>query len=398
MKKMYSFGWFFAIIVLFLASGCQSEKLKSDEELTPPQKQQVSQLRDLTDPDNIVPWGANMEVASENQEEMLLGEEIINPYSLTVMNQAVTALRQEYELGIKRISGNAAYIRFLPRDTTEYNYLTQKTGFELFDYPLDRKIIRQGEYYRDPSLPADAPYTWLYTTVLKNQTESLEQLRLIFPDLQMEVLDICYIPEELPDLEELPEPEHPNIRSGNQEAEIIAAATASTDSPEYAALLELKALQIAEALPTEYLNTPTASLFCFLKSYRPKGRLTICDNKNGQSVPIKGVKVRVNLAVKWAHAYTDDQGYYTIPKKFLCNPFYTIVFEYYDNFSIYKGVNLFCVSRYLSGFHSRRGHDLYFSSSHAYWRDATIHTTAYVGNGSFLVHNLPPQCCQRLKI
>lgn len=309
MKKMYGFGWLFAIVVLLSGQGCQSEKLKSDEELTPlGNHQQVSQLRVLTDPDNIVPWGANMEIASESQKEMLLGEKIVNPYSLAVMNQAVAALRQEYNFGTKMITGNAIYIRFLPRDSMEYNFLTQETGFELFDYPLDRKIIRQGEYYRDSSLPADAPYTWLYTTVLQNQTDSLNKLKTALPNLQMELLDICYIPEELPSVED---PVH--FRSGNPVAELIAAAAASTESPEYDALLELKALQISKALPAEYSNTPTASLFWFLKTYRPKGRLTIYDNYKGNSVPLKGVKVRVHLAVKWAHAYTDDEGYYTIP-------------------------------------------------------------------------------------
>ena len=68
---------------------------------------------------------------------------------------------------------------------------------------------------------------------------------------------------------------------------------------------------------------------------KPSGRLCIVDDKlGGEPEGLAGVRVSCNTFVKFAHAYTDSQGYYTIDREFSSELRYRIVFQNEKGFGI----------------------------------------------------------------
>ena len=75
----------------------------------------------------------------------------------------------------------------------------------------------------------------------------------------------------------------------------------------------------------------------------PSGRITIIDGKanGGKAFGVAGVRISCNSFVKFAHTYTDRDGYYQMPAEFSSNLRYRLVFENEKGFSI--GFNLILV-------------------------------------------------------
>lgn len=366
MKSVRTILYFLFFLSLF--SGCKNDAFpvldSVDDSL---QLRHNTQIRgeafnnNVEDVDLAHPWNSYPGVQTAEEEETVIGEVLSNPYSLQIMNQAAMAVCAEQDIAFTPIRENALYVRFLPRSKDEYDYLMNESGLELFDYPLHRKIIKLGSYYRDPALPEQEVYTWLYTTVMEHQVQKYQTLLSKYPNLRKEIIELCYIPEEVEDTI-TPTPKKQTAKGNNE--------------VEYNDLLEQKALEIAGMKPSQTSFTPTPA-FWWIKKYKPKGRITVHDKYFNKTVPVKGVKVRVNLVVKWSSTYTDDNGYYEIPSYFRFGPFYAVIFENKHDFSIYKGINLAIVARYLAGFHSKKGHDIHFGGSALYWRDATINNVAH---------------------
>ena len=109
-------------------------------------------------------------------EVTVLGNKLNNPYALANM-QAVSK---------KTLEANCLYVRFLPKDDRDI-YLLQMKEIHLYDYPLDYELAVIGRSYHDPSLSEDA-ITWQYTTVPVDYK---------FPNVKYEVLDSCFVPEDM---------------------------------------------------------------------------------------------------------------------------------------------------------------------------------------------------------
>ena len=99
-------------------------------------------------------------------------------------------MQQAYaNLGITNVSVTVTnkYVRFKPT-IAQLSYLDSfmdAKGLELFDAPLDYQILLEGDYYQDPSIPAEQP-TWQYAVVPANFS---------FPSgIQYEVLASIHIP------------------------------------------------------------------------------------------------------------------------------------------------------------------------------------------------------------
>ncbi len=79
------------------------------------------------------------------------------------------------------------YIRFLPKDSVEFDLLEKTKGIELYDYPFDYEIEGLGQYYHDPTIPAGQP-TWQYTVL---------GIGFKFPRMvKYEILEKLFLPEE----------------------------------------------------------------------------------------------------------------------------------------------------------------------------------------------------------
>ncbi len=224
---------------------------------------------------------------------IVLGDKLENPYATETFQ---AAFAQVYPTKSREVvSTTDLYVRFLPKDGDELTELMD-LGVELLDYPMDYEIITDGDYYHDPTLDDDA-ITWQYAVVDKD---------FEFPDIQYEILDECFI-------------------SDDADAETRAAEGVDWDA------VEAKAYEI-----TGNGNLLNAEAQTRATKYYPSGRLTILDEEanGGQPFGLAGVKVSCNTFVKFASAYTDRDGYYTMSKKYSANLHYRIVFKNEKGFKI----------------------------------------------------------------
>lgn len=109
-------------------------------------------------------------MTTENSEEVsysnLIPEGISgrNPYSLSVMQQAVNALLRTRSLDTIVLSPTDYYIRIASVDTLSIKTVQRLENVELFDYPLDKDYEEESEYCFDPDQPVEST-TWAYTAV-----------------------------------------------------------------------------------------------------------------------------------------------------------------------------------------------------------------------------------------
>ena len=98
----------------------------------------------------------------EGHDMIVLGERLSDPYSLENMTRAYQSL---YPTKADRvpISETHLYVRFLPKTESELELLSSRVE-HLLDHPVDYQIIREGDYYMDPSLPQGS-FTWQYAVV-----------------------------------------------------------------------------------------------------------------------------------------------------------------------------------------------------------------------------------------
>ncbi|MCL2728326.1 MAG: hypothetical protein FWD56_08090, partial [Bacteroidales bacterium] len=255
-----------------------------------------------------------------------------NPYTLANMQAVFDSL----SLTKATLQPTDYYVRFLPQDSLQLFDLMYHYGLELFDYPLDIDL-GEGEVYEDPTIPEDG-FMWQYTTVKPD---------FIFPaGIYYEILEECYIP---PANETIP-----LTRSGGL------------------CYLEDAAFERLGYKIEPPLQPQTRA------GVKQSGQVSVLDNclEKIQYVPIKGVKIRCNTIVKWATAYTDENGYYTMDGNFSIWPHYAIVFDNHKGFDIWDGWIHITKATYHMGCHSRNGQSRSIFAGSA-WRWAAVNNAAY---------------------
>jgi hypothetical protein len=223
---------------------------------------------------------------------IVLGDKLEDPYSVDNVIEAVSFLYPT-RAGRIDIRPTDLYVRFLPRTEDEYNRLVS-LGLLLIDHPIDYEVVREGDYYHDPSLDEDS-ITWQYAVVKPD---------FGFPEgIRHEVLDQCYISDH-----------DPATRAGDIDwAAVEREAFRLTGN---AGLLQPEVRGASEPA-------------------KPSGRLCIVDERHGDEPEgIAGVRVSCNTFVKFAHAYTDPQGYYSMDREFATELRYRIVFQNEKGFGI----------------------------------------------------------------
>ena len=231
-----------------------------------------------------------------SHEKIVLGARLENPYKTENITKALSAL---YPTKADRVqvSTTDLYVRFLPEDERQLKLLE---GLRLTDHPLDFEIIEDGDWYHDPEVPDDK-MTWQYAVVPHDY---------VFPDIEYEIIDECHIAEN-------------------------ASETRGEEGIDWEAVERQSYLMTGN----EELLLPEAKA----EKVIPSGRITILDEKadGGKPVGVRGVRVSCNSFVKFAHSYTDDEGYYKMDKKFSSKLRYRLVFENSKGFSI--GFNMILV-------------------------------------------------------
>lgn len=264
--------------------------------------------------------GENIDVSDDSGHDMIvLGKQLEDPYSLDNMTKALQSL---YGTKADRVvlAPTDYYVRFLPEDENQFEEL-EAMGLVMLDHPVDYEIIREGDYYHDPSIE-DGNITWQYAVVSKD---------FEFPSgILYEKLDECYLSE-------------------NDES-----------------LTKSDWIDWSEVEREAYKMTGNSGLLSSstkADSGNPSGRITIFDEKLNKEVGVKGVKVSCNSFVKFGNAYTDEEGNYAIAKNFTSDVRYRMVFKNKKGFAI--GFNLLLVPASVSSFgkNSPSGLDIHIDSN-----------------------------------
>ena len=225
-------------------------------------------------------------------EMIQLGDKLDDPYTVANMQDALTKVYPT-KAGRVALSATDYYVRFLPLDDAQLQQLKDKDLY-LMDHPMDYSILREGDYYQDPDVPAEA-ITWQYTVV---------PVDFDFPEgIRYEILDDCFIAEHLTE-------------------------SKAVDGVDWAAVEREAYLLSGNG---NLLDIPTKGA-----SAIPQGRITVedADYCDGKPIGISGVQVACNIFVKIATAYTDRDGYYTMGKSFSGKPRYRVVFKNEKGFNI----------------------------------------------------------------
>ena len=230
---------------------------------------------------------------------IVLGEKLDNPYSVTNVRKAYSSLYPTKSRD--DIVTTDLYVRFLPQSESEFNQLVA-SGLQLIDHPVDYEIVREGDWYHDPSLSKDN-YTWQYAVVPHDYK---------FPDIKHEILTECFLAENSPKAKSASDVDWDAVEN------LSYRLTGNED------MIDDSALTKAD------------------RGY-PSGRITIVDDNasDGKPFGVSEVRISCNVFVKFARTYTDRDGYYTMPKKFAAKPRYRLVFKNRKGFSI--GFNLVLV-------------------------------------------------------
>ena len=231
-----------------------------------------------------------------SHDKIVLGNRLENPYKTENITKALQSL---YPTKADRVDVRTTnlYVRFLPADEAEYHKL-EAMGLVLVDHPLDYDIVVDGDWYHDPSVPEE-DVTWQYAVVPHD---------FDFPDIAYEIIDECHISENDPgtraDGIDWDEVEREAYRITGNEAMLPDPMTKAADK------------------------------------VAPSGRITVVDENasGGKPFGVAGVRVSCNSFVKFDHAYTDRDGYYTMQKTYTSNLRYRIVFQNEKGFSL--GFNL----------------------------------------------------------
>ena len=249
-------------------------------------------------PDPRAPYG------NIGHGQIELGEQLEDPYTVENMTKA---LRSLYPTKAERtdIHPTDLYVRFLPKTDADLDML-RDAGLYLMDHPMDYRILKEGDWYRDPSLEDDA-ITWQYAVVGKD---------FEFPEgIVHELLGKRYISEHDPD-------------------------TRAADGIDWAAVERESFILTGNQDLLEPLTKAEPAA--------PQGRITMTDPLfcGGKPVGVSGVMVACNCFTKICVTYTDRDGYYSMDKTFTSDPRYRLVFQNKKGFSI--GINLILIPASIS--------------------------------------------------
>ncbi|MBO6170079.1 MAG: hypothetical protein J6O51_08945 [Bacteroidales bacterium] len=248
----------------------------------------------------LLPWNGKSQEEEDLAHDMIvLGEQLPDPYSVTNMSKALQSIVPA-GAGRTTLDPTDYYVRFLPKDEQQLQALVER-GLELIDHPLDYRIVKDGDWYHDPSLP-EGDITWQYAVV---------PVDFSFPKgIRYERLDDCFIAEH-----------NPATKSDGIDWEAV----------------EREAFRLTGN--DDMLLTKADAEG---GTHKPEGRIAIMDpGFDEEPVGVKGVKVCCNAFVKFSTCFTDEEGYYKMGRSFSSNVRYRLVFQNVKGFC--QGINLIIV-------------------------------------------------------
>ena len=179
----------------------------------------------------------------QNEDMIILGEQLEDPYSIINMKKAYASLRKSGDVPEIDITPTHKYLRFLPKNEIEWGLLKSDTTIHLYDYPLNFEVKNIGTYYHDASLP-DSTITWQYCVL---------PIDYVLPIIHYEEIYDVFIPEEN---------ETKKLKNGN-------------DINDFYIKLEAESVKLTGNLPDNTERIEKAS------KWTPKGKIRVWDNHLG---------------------------------------------------------------------------------------------------------------------
>ncbi len=278
---------------------------------------------------------------------MELAPQTENPYTIENMQAALIELQNhhssECDPSIFNIRVTHKYIKFQPQDSIQYGTLIKDNSLVLFDYPMDRRIIKGGTYYRDPSNPEEQfSFQWTCVPLEKNLPSNVPY----------EVISELYLPEEDPDLVHY------------YDTEFDACITLLID----------EALKLTGNYDTSnYYGGMTSGGDLRLPSkWTPKGQIKLTDNVLNNNTGLRGVKVRAHRWFETRESLTDANGNFNVLHQFRYPVDYSIKWERND-YNIRSGNH---GQAYFNGPHQRGDWNLDIVSGLS-WHYGQVHRGAF---------------------
>ncbi|MBX7205323.1 MAG: hypothetical protein K1X81_07845 [Bacteroidia bacterium] len=259
---------------------------------------------------NLINASSQTIIENDSPTAIVLGAQLTNPYTVSNMQSAFTALTTEdpeFCSNSINVRTTHYYVKFKPQNEDDVEALIDDSTLILYDYPLDRPIVNNGNYYKDPTLSETTP----------NYQYACVPYGFSFPNVQYEILANLYIPEEDPLLE----------YTDDSELDICI------DKLVYEALSSTGNLDTFNIVEPD-TNAPEP-LFSRRSKWNPSGIIRYHDNtlippNNTEKVGwkgLEGVKVRVRRWFTSREALTDMNGYFYINEKFRRDVNYSIKWE-----------------------------------------------------------------------
>lgn len=301
----------------------------------------------------------------EEGTEIVLGEQLQNPYEITNMRNAYALItRKGLFTGAANIPSaptvNMYYYRVLPASSEELDIIVENEDIYYTTVPYDYQIDEWcGDYYMDPDCPDSL--TWLYAVVPANYG---------FPEVgEVEVLADLYIPEEV---ENVPEGKIDGVGL----LEYVAyKLTGNLSEWENEDIIYYESILSNSSSSNIVAQSQKAKGRWLAKSY-PTGTISVHNTTTGNYDGIDGVQIIINNLVKICSCVLDENGQYTSVTPFRTKVWYTIRFyNTQTKTSILPKVPLYGSALYFFGRHSKTGYNAQIEYSSKVWRHATINNT-----------------------
>lgn len=203
------------------------------------------------------------------QREVMTRAELVaedNPYSLNNVQKAMDKVCLEEGKPLVTLQPTHYYVRFLPKDSIEYNRLVDSTKLMLFSYPLDRELTDEEVDFFEKDTTDTFGFPWMYTKVPTDY---------IFPEgIQHEILDEVVV-ETFVDND-------------------INAGVSNKMTEQVWNKVMVKSMKLPE----------TRSSY----KWRPYASVRYVDDFNNQTIPLVGVRVRCHHLLHFEECFTDNNG------------------------------------------------------------------------------------------
>ena len=275
------------------------------------------------------------------EEATILGAKRINPYTVANMVQAYN------NLGLTNVvvTANNQYVRFLPNSVVQLSVLDsvmEAQNLELFDAPMDYDVVKEGNYYQDPSIP-DTMVTWQYAVVpVTFQAPA---------GITYQVLSQIHIPTDTyvaveTEAERLASIQDSIACSGGGALSITPVPNVPQCGTDYH--WDYTTLQcVCDCCPTGYQWDGTQCVPSVTPpppspdQAVPAGNITVTDNNLSTTPGVRNVRVVAKRWFKIERSYSDNTGHFQFTKRFKHKVKIVVKFKNdYSNIRNIRGIRL----------------------------------------------------------